>query len=131
MATQQPTPQGELHTHTQVLVIAAVFLTLIIGAGVGLALAGWKAEAIIGLLTGLVGVGAVALPLLDRVMTVDRKQDTQQASLARITEQTNGGLDRRILDNVNTALDARFGTSKASMSATSTDTPSVSSTPTV
>lgn len=96
---------GKVSVNTTTIVVAAVVVVVFVAAGVVLAVAGWSTGAIAGLLTSLVGVVAVVLPLLDRVVNTARETSTQTVTLAKIDKRTNGELDARIEDAIHSALD--------------------------
>lgn len=91
-------------THTTTVIAGVALVVCLIGAGVALALAGWKTEAIVGLLTGLAGVAAVLLPLLNRTINVEKETVQQTQQLGVITHQTNGVLSERIRAEVEDAV---------------------------
>lgn len=109
--------------HTSTLVAGAGILVALVAAAVALALAHWDTGAIVGLLTAIIGVGAVALGQLDHLARVRDEQREQSATLATIDRRTNGELDARIAAAVASAL----GTNKITPAAAAAGEPTLSS----
>lgn len=82
-------------------------------ACIALAFAGWKAPEIIGLMSGLLGLGGAVIALLEgltRVLRINVDQserlDEQSEKLATVERQTNGEMTARINEAVTAALKA-------------------------
>lgn len=95
--------------NTSTLWATVAVLALVVTAGVALSFTGMDAAAVVAFLTGLLTVAGGLVALLDRVTTVQRVNAEQTRKLDVLDERTNGGLDRRIKENVNAALTDRFG----------------------
>jgi hypothetical protein len=102
----QTTPQrGQLFT----VAAALVLLACLIGAAVALTYAGMDSAAIVGLLTGVAGVGATLVGLLGGLISLHQETQRQTRTIAKIDHQTNGVLDARIHHAVNRAMNAPIG----------------------
>jgi uncharacterized transporter YbjL len=103
--TSPTTPPG----HTLTIVAGLVVLVCLIGAGVGLAFAGWDGGSIMGLLTGITGVAVPLIAAIARLTDLQRATDKQTKTLDKIDHQTNGVLTERIKSAVADAMNEPIG----------------------
>lgn len=89
---QTDSQRGQLTT----IVAALVLLVCLVGAAVALTYAGMDPAAIVGLLTGIAGIGATLVGLLGKLSSLHQETSQQTEVIAKIDHQTNGGLDARI-----------------------------------
>jgi uncharacterized transporter YbjL len=90
--------------HALTIIAGLVVLVCLVGAAVALALAGWSGNAIMGLLTGIIGVAGPLIAVTARLTDLKTATDAQTLTLAKIDHQTNGVLNQRIKDAVHSAL---------------------------
>lgn len=82
---------------TIVVMLGAVLILGLLGAGVALALAHWTPESIIGLLGGLGTIAGVLLAALGKLATLGDKVD-------QVAHQTNGALRSFVADQMKTSV---------------------------
>lgn len=101
-------PGGRRRSHAS-LWGAVLTIGLMLTAGVVLALAGWEAQDIIGLLTA-VGAAAVSAQIaLSRVVTLDERAQHIEERTATIERQTNGEMTETIHTAVHAAVAEHAG----------------------
>lgn len=81
-----------------------MLLVCLIGAAVALTYAGMDPAAIVGLLSGIAGVGAPLVGLLGKLTSLHQETVQQSETIAKIDHQTNGVLDARIHRAVSVAI---------------------------
>jgi hypothetical protein len=97
---QTEPPRGQLST----LAAALVLLVCLIGAAVALTFSGLDTARVIGLLSGIAGVGATMVGLLAKVSSLHQETAQQTETLTKIDHQTNGILAAKIKTAVAEAL---------------------------
>jgi hypothetical protein len=107
MSTDIPEPRrplpGRMQFNTVTVVAGAALVIVLIVAAVALALAGWKTEAIIGLLVAVGGPAGGLLLILERLAETERETARQTPVIRTIEKATNGDLDRRIQEGAERA----------------------------
>lgn len=99
--TPQTGPQrGQLTT----LVAALVLFVCLVGAAVALTYAGMDPAAIVGLLSGIAGVGVTLVGLLGKLSSLHQETTQQTDRLVKIDHQTNGTLRKIIRDEFHAAM---------------------------
>jgi hypothetical protein len=81
----------------------------LLAAVVVLSLNGKSAVDITATLAALIPLAGALLAGLEKIADTQAETKDQTATLATISEQTNGKLDQRITDAVDSAIRARFG----------------------
>lgn len=104
--TPQTTPQ---RGQTSTIVAALVLLACLIGAAVALTYAGLDPVAIVGLLTGITGIGATLVGLLGKLSSLHQETSQQSETIAKIDHQTNGTLRKIIRTEIHNAMNDPIG----------------------
>lgn len=104
--TEQTPQTGPQRGQETTLIAALVLLVCLTGAAVALTFAGMDPAAIVGLLTGITGIGATLIGLLGKLSSLHRETAQQTETIAKIDHQTNGVLTARIKQAVAEVLDA-------------------------
>lgn len=102
--TEQTSQTGSQRGQLTTVIAALVLLVCLVGAAVALTFAGMDPAAIVGLLTGIAGIGATLVGLLGKLSSLHQETTQQTASIAKIDHQTNGVLDDRIHKAVSVAI---------------------------
>lgn len=104
MADDQTQPTATPTGHTLTFIAGLVVLVSLIGAATALGIAGWDANAILGLLTGIAGVGVPLVVAIGGLTNLKQATDRQTITLAKIDHQTNGVLTDKIAAGAEAAV---------------------------
>lgn len=107
--TEQTPQTGPQRGQETTITAALVLLVCLTGAAVALTFAGMDPAAIVGLLTGITGIGATLIGLLGKLSSLHQETAQQTSTLVKIDHQTNGVLTEKIRTAVNDALNTPIG----------------------